>query len=235
MSFESVIHTHFPSVLEEARFVESTYRWLSEFGFSAENTIALVACCRDELTSSFVSQVEDTWGEAFSLASLAGFVFAGVTGLQAAFSHAPTFAGRDRYVLFAMPHIGLNAEGVVGKCRRPGQAHDSSACGALVAALGQLGQPVSTDPDDIEMGQIYQRLAEVPPQDLISLTKLTHELILADLERLVGKTINSAETDYAILTGIQIHTDVGQPHLIWPQTVRAVVNGQQIEGPIGSG
>lgn len=235
MSFESVIQSHFQSALEEAQFVKKTHCWLSELGFSAENTIALVACCRDELTSSLVARVEDTWGEAFSLASLAGFIFAGVTGLQAAFSHAPTLEGRNRYVVFAMPHIGLNADGVIGKCRRPGQAHDSSACGALVGALGQLGKPAPADPDNIEMGLIYQRLTESAPQDLVGLTKLTHELILTDLERLIGKTINSAETDYAILTGIQIHTDVGQPHLVWPQTMRAVVNGQQVEGSIGAG
>jgi len=47
-------------------------------------------------------------------------------------------AGKQRYVFFSFPHIAINSKGEIGALSRPGQDATSSACGALIAALGQF-------------------------------------------------------------------------------------------------
>ena len=47
-------------------------------------------------------------------------------------------AHKRRYVFFSFPHIAINSKGVIGALSRRGQHTTSSACGALIAALGQL-------------------------------------------------------------------------------------------------
>ena len=46
--------------------------------------------------------------------------------------------GKPRYVFFSFPHIAINSKGELGALSRPGQDATSSACGAIIAALGQL-------------------------------------------------------------------------------------------------
>ena len=41
-------------------------------------------------------------------------------------------------MFFSFPHIGVDIDGTVGKVKRPGREGNSAACGALVAALGEL-------------------------------------------------------------------------------------------------
>ena len=41
-------------------------------------------------------------------------------------------------MFFSFPHIGVDTDGTVGKVKRPGREGNSAACGALVAALGEL-------------------------------------------------------------------------------------------------
>lgn len=52
--------------------------------------------------------------------------------------HVQAAGGRERYVFFSFPHIGTDTDGSLGKVRRPGRDGNSAACGALVAALGEL-------------------------------------------------------------------------------------------------
>lgn len=46
--------------------------------------------------------------------------------------------GKARYVFFSFPHIAISSKGIVGSIGRPGQDKTNLACGALIAALGQL-------------------------------------------------------------------------------------------------
>ena len=54
--------------------------------------------CRDELMSGFDEAVSEVWGRPFGVGALAGLVFLGRTGLQAALSHVPGEDGRHRFV-----------------------------------------------------------------------------------------------------------------------------------------
>jgi hypothetical protein len=47
-------------------------------------------------------------------------------------------SGKERYVFFSFPHIGIDAEGVVGNISRPGRSSISCACGAVIKALGDI-------------------------------------------------------------------------------------------------
>jgi len=71
-------------------------------------------------------------------------------------------------VFFSFPHIAITSTGTVGTVGRPGQDQPNFACGALIAALGQLkaegiednikrvGTHIATDP---EYSILKQRIA----------------------------------------------------------------------------
>ena len=119
--FVEALDRHFPGALLEGEFLAGTASLLSSEGFSRDNTLACVALCRDEVTSPLFSDIERMWGPAFSLASLAGMVTAGRTGLAAAVQHAPIHNGRQHFVIYAMAHIAIGAGGTIGQVERPGQ------------------------------------------------------------------------------------------------------------------
>jgi hypothetical protein len=212
---------------------------LNDHGFTAENTIALVAVCRDEITRPFVDGVQQTWGEAFNLCSLAAMIFVGRTGFLAAEHHAPDLDGRQRYVFIAMPHIAISAAGTVGHCARAGQRAESTACGALVAFRKELqsGQVrVALDPGDLEYSLMKQRLLALLPRDeipdLVRLTEVAHTAILADLEAMIARTVDPERADWAVLTGIQIH---GPDNTLWVahRELHAVIRGERRPPALG--
>lgn len=233
MSFESVLAKRFPGTLPEEAYVDKSVSLLRPLGFSADNTIAWVGVCRDELCRSLTLRAQGAWGEDFSSGSLAGMLFLGKTGMRAAQHHAPQDGGRERYVHFAMPHVGIGPNGEIGQCERIGRPGFSKACGALNAFLADLqGGHVNAavDPDDIEQSMLRARLVRdlewgrVP--DLVELTYVAHKAILTDLERLLELTLEPERADYAVLTGVQIHGPGNAPH-VWPSTSYAVVSGKR--------
>lgn len=222
----------FPGVQPQHLYHEMVQRLLAPLGFTAANTIACVGVCRDELTSSFVDGVQRLWGEAFHLGSLAGMAFLGRTGLAAAISHAPTGFDRQRFLFFALPHLGVGEDGEMGVCVRPGQDFPSPACGALIAFRNELlvGQvSLELHPEDLELSllrrRLYPRLVDRPVPSLAELTELALEVIVEDLERAIALTVDPRVADYAVFTGIQIHAPGG--HLVWPGSSYAVIAGQR--------
>ena len=229
MKFENVLIRFFPTVYSEANFVDRTYQALSSHGFTADNTIAIVDVCRDEISQPFLRLVKDKWGEAFNLCSLAGMFFAGRTALQAAMHHAPHVGGRERYVFFALPHIAVDGGGQIGVCERPGVG-ESNACGALNAFLQELQKGklnVSLDENDLEQSLLKARLLKEIPYgqipDLLSLTRLVQKLIVTDLENALRPIIDPGKCDYAVLSGIQIHGPEG--NYVCPSPGYAIVQG----------
>lgn len=233
MKFEMALRALFDPVYKEVDFVKRTHAALQAHGFSDVNTIAATCICRDEISQTLRSVVKHIWGgDAFNLSSLAGMFFAGKTGLLAAMHHAPVVENRERYVFYALPHIAVGSEGQVGMCKRAGREGDSTACGALSAfqkemAGGKLS--ISLDSEDVEQSLVKQRLlreityGHVP--DLLELTQITHKAIHADLENVIGKIVDSGKSDYALLTGIQIHGPEG--NYVWPGACFAVVRGKR--------
>ena len=202
----------FPGALERDVFVERSTAALAEHGFLPGTTLAMIGVCRDELTFPLVDRLQGVWGPAFDLSSLAGMLFLGRTGIAAARHHSPSEDGRQRFVAFVFSHIGIDDDGNVGQCRRPGQVEASPACGALVAFRNELlsGRlDVDLDPDDLEHSLLKQRLIRALPYghvpDLVALTHLARDVILADLRELVHQLEHGVETDIAVISGVQVH------------------------------
>lgn len=238
MTFHETLATLYPGAIPEPEYFQRTTALLADLGFGSDNTIACVGVCRDEITRPFVDHVHRAWGEAFNFSSLAGMLVLGKTGFSAALHHAPTTASIRRYVFFAMPHIGIDSEGQVGVCVRPGQHEPSGACGALLAFQRELqGRQIhlELDPDDLEQSLLKQRLFRRIPYgdipDLASLTRIMHETIVEDLERGISLTVDHNSCAYAVMTGIQIHGPDDQDW-IWPATSYALVFGVRQSVPI---
>lgn len=234
MSYDIVLKKYFDKVYTEIDFVKKTYEALKQLGFNAENTIACIACCRDEISQTLPGLIKDVWGEAFNLSSLAGMFFAGQTGLIAAMHHAPNVEGKERYVFYALPHIAIDAEGHLGVCKRTGREGESTACGALNAFQKELSQGklnLSMDETDIEQSLLKRRLLREIPYgyipDLLELTKITCQVVQKDIEHALNTIIDRNKSDYAMLTGIQIHGP--DNNYICPASCYAVVNNEKIE------
>ena len=228
MSHAGIVEKHFPGAMKEGDFVEKTRVDLGRLGFTADNAIACVALCRDELTSPLMDLIRQAWGESFNLSSLAGMFFAGRTGLEAALHHAPDVGGRHRYIFYAMPHIAVGKDGTLGACSRKGLER-STACGALSAFLDELQAGklnVVMDDDDIEQSILRMRLLREIPYgrlpDLLELTFLAQKVIQADLERAVGLVVDHGRSDHALITGVQVHAPDG--NYIHPLPGYAVVD-----------
>ena len=202
-------------------------------GFTADNTIACVGTCRDEICSSLGREVTAVWGEAFNFSSLGGMLLLGKTGVGAACHHAPVENGRERYTFFAMPHIGVLGDGRFGLCIRPGRSEESSACGTLAAIVHELERgPLDTrlDQSDIELSIVRQALApkmDGTPKSMLELTVLLQEIIERDLEQLLKSGVGHCAADYGVFTGIQFHTPAGNH--VWPKTQYAVVDGSRVD------
>ena len=217
MRFEQRAVEIFPEAVERETFVARSVAALAVHGFVPGSALAMIGVCRDELTFPLVDRLQAVWGPAFDLSSLAGMLFLGRTGISAARHHAPSADGRQRFVAFVFSHIGIDEEGLVGQCRRPGQAEPSPACGALETFRRELADgrlDVDLDPHDLEQSLLKQRLlraityGDVP--DLVSLTRLARDVIYDDLRELVTQLEHGADTDVAVISGVQVHGPVGR-------------------------
>lgn len=230
--FNKTLRTHFPNFLPESEFIKKSHKALTQMGFTAKNTIPCVGVCRDEITHSLIDHVERKWGASFNLSSLAGMVFMGKTGLGAAQAHSPIENGKERYIFVVMPHIAIDADGVIGNCFRAGRPAVSGACGALMKFQGELHKDTPNfayDPLDIEQSLLEARLlpdlTDKKP-DLVTLTKVAANAIVADLEVLIEQQVDTATSDYAVLNGIQIHGPALTQY-VHPNSLYAVVNGER--------
>jgi len=230
--FLEVLGRYFNEAYPEVEFVDQTCSELSKLNFYSDNALACVGVCRDEISQPLVELINNRWGYAFNLSSLAGMFLAGLTGLKASMHHAPNMDGKERYVFYSFPHIAIDDSGTIGACRRHGREGESSACGALGAIQNELAAgslTVGLDNEDIELSLIKSRLAKeitgsnVP--DLLELTKLVQKAIQDDLEAALSKAIDPGKCDYAVIAGIQIHGP-GQNY-ISPVSTYAIVDGER--------
>jgi hypothetical protein len=238
MGFEAVLKENFDKALTELDYVKQTFDVLKRFGFTDENCIASVCVCRDEIAQSLRSHIKHTWGEAFNFSSLAGMFTAGKTGLKAAIHHAPRVDNRERYVFYVIPHTAIDEDGKTGFCKRKGIKEYTSACGALCLFLDELYTGklhIKIDEEDIEESLLKRRLikeityGDIP--SLLELTKIARKVIQEDLEHAIGKVVDISKSDYAMLTGIQIHAP--NETYIWPADSYVMINGNKQELSIG--
>lgn len=216
------ITSHFPTALGVDDFMARLEVALSGFGFTGENSIAMTNLCRDEVTTVVKDKIESVFGSSFNTNGLGGVLTCGVTGMGAGFSHSPISNGKEHYVFFAFPHIGINSAGEVGAITRPGRPVKSCACGALQKCLIELKAegysknckvPGVHDPLDPEYSILKQRLArrtryeglDPTKMSLVDITHLAERTITNDIEYLSEKAVDIKKANYAVVTGVQIH------------------------------
>ncbi|MCP4444287.1 MAG: hypothetical protein GY811_02940 [Myxococcales bacterium] len=225
--------------MSETDFLEITYNAIAGHGFDADNTIACVGVCRDELCRSLVWAVRDVWGEAFNFSGLGGLLTLGIAGFRAAHYHAPIYNGRERYVYIIMPHIGISEDGDFGKCLREGRHGSSAACGALSAMLEEFRTgtlDLSVNNDNIEYSLLKQHLTprllgkglDTDSLDIATLTLAMSNLITDDLERMIELTVDKEVADYGVLTGVQIHRPISGS-MVWINKGYVCVEGERRE------
>lgn len=233
-AFQDTLQAIYPGSITMSDYIAKTSAELLALGFDADNTQACASVCRDEITQPFVAAIQQAWGEAFNLSSLAGMLFCGKTGLHAALGHAPLVNGRKRCVFFVFAHIGIDAQGRSGYHVRKGHTQASSACGALAGFRKELLSGcvnLERDPDDVEQSLIKRRfIKEIPHNEvpkLHVLTAMVEQALVQDIERLIGFTGDPAVLDYAVLTGMQIHGP--EQEYIRPGLAYAVTRGLRHE------
>lgn len=234
MTGSEILARYFPTVMPEADFVRRTQVVLNSLRMNADNSLACVCTCRDELCQPLGRLIRDAWGEAFNLSGLGGMFFAGATALRAAMLHAPNADGRERYIFFALAHLAIDAEGKIGDSKRAGRNDVTRACGALDAFQIELARgtfALIVDPYDVEQSWLKERLARETmfgqPPDLLTLTKIAQRASQHDLEQAIVSVIDSKVSDYALITGIQLHTEDG--NYVSPVSFYAVIAGARHE------
>lgn len=236
MSFHLILRRRFPGSVSEREYVSLVDAELLRAGLTPETTLIAVGRCRDELTGSLPAAFEKRWGRVFELAGLAGMVSAGLTGLEAALSHAPPSAGRARLVVVAMTHVGIDDDGRIGVITRPGFDRPTAACGSLQRLLdgsGRRRQRVTEARLDVEQANVEARLGTPSAETTVDLADLARQALAcveADLTTIIGQLAvrNRSALDYGLFTGVQIHGPAGR-NLIWPSIARLSVDGRSIE------
>lgn len=198
-SLEDLVRRHFPGAMTELAFLERTRDTLAnDHRIDMSRVLLATSICADDVIPVRESDTplakrqsklkKDLLGP-FSMGGLAGIPYSGLTGMLTIAHHIPE--GGSALIVYG-PHIGMNDEGELGKILRPGQHHESAACGALTLALKHLqsspGYQPAYDDDDTEQMTLERRLlphreqilaAENPLRSATDIAyTIIHELIL---------------------------------------------------------
>ncbi|CAI5974161.1 unnamed protein product [Closterium sp. NIES-64] len=207
----STYDTNFPGSVEETGYIATVAEKLKEHGFTKDNSIALVSTCRDEASRLLDATIDKHFGLTFALNGLAGVPPGGALAIKAGASHSPQDeGGKERYVFFGLTHIGVDETGAIGKMRREGRSAASGACGALLALTAQFSAskdlPEASE-DDLEVHNLTKKLLAVNPEpNIVAVTKAAVDVINSTLEHLISVAVDSTKADYAVITGVQIHS-----------------------------
>ncbi len=231
--FLKTLHALFPGSRPLDDYIQLTCRELNQFGFDYDNTLGVVAACRDEIAEPLFSEVVKNWGKTFDFRSLGGFLLAGKSGIATVLSHAPFADGKRRFVFYAMPHVAISQEGEVGTVFREGIGEVSHACGSLSMILHELRDGkinFQIDLDDIEQCIVRQKILSAlrygEHPDHAGITKLACTVITDDLQRL-HRSIDYGVCDHASFTGVLIHGP-GDTHWVCPHHCHVTKSGTVI-------
>jgi hypothetical protein len=209
--FSDKLELNFPNSLPIEEYFQQTLQQLKPYGFVNENTLGVVATCRDEIAEPLLNKTEEYWGKTFDLRSLGGFLTAGKTGISTVLGHTPIVDGMGRFVIYAMPHIAISGEGEIGNVYREGIQKISHACGSLSGVVHELASGhinCQTEIDDLEQSMVRQKIISAihygEKPNLLDITKLTCKIISDDLKYFLD-SIDSSSYNYAVFTGILIH------------------------------
>jgi hypothetical protein len=227
--FDKIVQDHFPGAIDNNKLEESVVGTLASKGFNSTNTLLATSLCCDELARRLEDDFVNIYGNNFNLGGLSGFPFAGNTGFGAMAAHIPD---NGCCLVVYGPHVGITADGTVGKVERNGIALVDSCCGSAVAALAYLkgitegGATVTTSIQsftDFQQQAVRElilphgkRLTDAEDQ----MTELPYALYDSQ-DLLMRKIVNSGaggvkSGGIALLGGIQINTGPDTPDYFHP-------------------
>lgn len=216
--FDKIVQKHFPGAVDNKTLVTKVTEALSKKGYKGENTLLATSLCCDELARQLEDDFNKVYGNNFNLGGLAGFPFAGNTGFGAMAAHIPD----DGYCLTVYgPHVGIAADGTVGKVERSGIELIDTCCGSAVAASNYVksitdgGCTITTkiqDFADFQQGAV-QELILPHGKRLTDAKDRMVELPLAlydSQDMLMGEIVKTGslklKRGIALLGGVQINT-----------------------------
>jgi Limiting CO2-inducible proteins B/C beta carbonyic anhydrases len=224
-SFTNTLARDFPRAVPTNQFVLATQDALKEYGVHRGSALPLIATCRDELAFALTAELQRAWGPGFNMAGLAGLLTLGRTGIAAARQHAPIVNDRRTFVLVGLTHVGVDDDGTIGNCERPGVPGTSKTCGALMALHDAiLGGDAHTsdypylDPEDPEQSRLSERImphvADPEKIDLLGITQIARDLIDEDTDTVIQVLRDhTVPADVAVFTGIHIHGPRGAEYV----------------------
>ncbi|SMO81287.1 hypothetical protein [Gracilimonas mengyeensis] len=187
---------------------------LKKHDMSPANCIWGTSICSDEVNNSFLSLGTHFKAPGpFFFGGISGLPFTGKTGFAAFASHIPDDGGA--LILFG-PHIGISADGTVGKVKREGQADITGCCGSLAAGLQTVesGSVPVEDHSDYQQTQVSKMLiekhAELKEADdpIIEATEIAYTQIKRELNDIITNMKETLGDKKLLLAGgILINTD----------------------------
>lgn len=222
MDIERQVRAHFPGAVGRQELTNRLVRRVWDCGRGPDAALVALCLCSDEVHHEW-SELAGWFGAPFQMGGLAGVPFVGTTGMTAFAHHVPD--GGAAVIVYGS-HIGLAADGSLGRIQRRGQAAETSCCGALAGLLARFqaagGEAVKADlnPIDIEQAMLLRSLASkaqrvvAAPQPLLALTELAYQLIAREMEAIIKSSLEAFH-DRPILTmgGIVINTPEGHEDL----------------------
>lgn len=191
-----------------------------DHGFDLNRTILATSVCSDEVIQTATDfRRYLPLDVPFNMGGLAGYPFAGVTGLTAFAGHIPDDGGA---IIIYGPHIGFTGEGETGAIKRVGQQHETTCCGALVAAVNHIRAGSSEAPDaeyDYQQRTVTELLNAAEngakytsdSETIVEATNAMYNAIHTRINKLFEKTADKFKgKKVALVGGIVINTDAGQ-------------------------
>jgi len=169
------------------------------------------------------------YGNNFNLGGLAGFPFAGNTGFGAMAAHIPD----DGYCLIVYgPHVGVAADGTVGKVERSGIKLVDTCCGSAVAASNYVDSITTGNRDvtiqiqtftDFQQSAVQElilphgkRLADAGDDRMIELPYALYDSQKMLLTEIIKGGSTGIKRGIAVLGGIQVNTGPDTPDYFVP-------------------
>jgi hypothetical protein len=217
--FDKIVQSFYPGAISNKKLVAKVVDILSSKGFTPENTLLATSLCCDELARQLEDDFNGVYGNNFNLGGLAGFPFAGNTGFGAMSAHIPD----DGYCLTVYgPHVGITADGMVGKVERSGIALVDTCCGSAIAASnyvqgitdGSMKVEINIQSfTDFQQGAVQElvlphgkRLAAAGENRMVELPLALYDSQDLLLDEIIKTGSTGLKKGFARLGGIQINT-----------------------------
>ncbi|GAB5408424.1 MAG: hypothetical protein BalsKO_07890 [Balneolaceae bacterium] len=209
------IPKHFPTAIRITDLEAKIITDLVERKLDLKSTIWATSFCSDEVNNMFAPFYDLFAGPGpFMLGGISGLPFAGITGMNAFLSHAPSHGA---VLILYGPHIGVSENGGLGQVNRQNQFASSTCCGSLVGALDSLNndsEVPSDNPLDYQQARVIQHLHNHRDEiindeyPLKKATDFAYEAIHAKLHRILDEIMpNLDDIKLYLIGGIVINTD----------------------------